>query len=281
MRAMKAFIKRWNLVPVLTMALGFLLSEAFGDIYQGLKKGDQRLEYFYLFLVLVLLSLLLFLYFTLALQYRRIEERSGITVSYFGRTDSGELYRNAREVIEDAEERLITVNSYLPQVADEGAGGSVKFYKLIEKRVREGLRYERIIQVEHPPDAKSVTPEQVRSVIRTDSLRDHLLRCMDMGRSNVDLHLVEAAIPSTFVIVDTKTLIWQVNDRDDPSPSNPGIRMSGVFIIRDPYRQIIPRFEEFAGELKGWYTHKNGTGHGEKRPKKMLGHLDESHFPDL
>jgi hypothetical protein len=209
------------------------------------------------FLMLVVLVYLVRALESVGDELNKVSARLGLTVQYF-RADDVDLYVKARELIEEyliddseTNKYVTIVNTFIPQIEDDDAqrGQGQKrvkktpfererdsYYRCIRNAAKEGkLKYTRFLQC---PDH---TTSNINDVIKKESLRKHIVDCLDLeiGKTNLWIPAVSAKSPSTFVLVGQRRLIWQQTEYDE---KRRGAKMIGVFIIHDPAMDITPQF---------------------------------------
>lgn len=171
-----------------------------------------------------------------------LDERIGLNVRYI-ESQKGQaiLFRELRKVVEQAEKTIIMVNTFLPErnfpEADEESMKQRRlYYDSIIKRIEEGVRYERLIQVES---------EEVLQHILTDyEYLRHFHKVLDLKeakRSRAGLIKAPPVRPLTFALIDDRWLVLQMNERYESGR----IHMHGMFIIEDPQQTISRYFKDF------------------------------------
>jgi hypothetical protein len=213
--------------------------------------------------------------------YRSVSElksRAGLSIDYY-RLDqglqsserdrqAGAMYSACIHVIESAQEdgnsRIFAVNSFVEIGGQPGDGQveieSRRYLKTLEKKL--GLvSYHRIIQLADY-DLNRLPEGSIGDLI-APNYREHYRAIVKAGgnspgRRAAIVDAVPAKYPISFVIVQNPQdgefggrLIWQMNEHVQRNATHPdSVRITGVFIVRDPEGIMLRTFVEWFEELK-------------------------------
>lgn len=191
--------------------------------------------------VLVLLTVLIG---EIIARIRVVEQRVGIRVTYIDRDSGGDrriVFQRAKNIIENAQESILILNSFIAEQSSTSEEG-ITYYQTLIRKAREGVKYERILQLQ---EGDSVT-----SIIEGDhAYIQHFHDMLHAKESNRQLKMAlrkaKAKYMTTFVLVDTTKLLWQVNEIADGK----GMRMRGIFIFDDPRQEITQYFKDFFDQI--------------------------------
>lgn len=252
------------LIPTLTFILGILLSEAFSKILEPSVQSNS-LEFWSIFCFLSLLILIAPICFILFAIYQDVEElsdRAGLKIKYVQRDGNkpDNLYREAINIIRSAKDS-INVLTYIPDVpslADYSSTSHTKikeeyFSAFLERVKKGGIQYKRILQIKG--ETVSNKPETPIAELGVDKIAlRHYHEILNLKKSiittpqKVLLLKTPATRMTTFLIVDNRYLIWEIDEvLYEPSLNT---RMHGAFIIEDPRKEIIQYFEDFLRDIE-------------------------------
>lgn len=192
---------------------------------------------------------------------KELERKFTIEINYVERVtaeDEAAMYQEFKKLIMNADESILVVNSFLVEHIVPIAGVDERdvevarkardeYYEALLKKAEGGkVEYKRVVQVKDDDSTLSELQRYNQVQIK------HFLKMMDYMKRlpNVALKRAPAQRLSTFVLIDYKYLIWQINEIVI-QPKREDIRLHGAFIIDDPNRQITPHFYRFYKILDG------------------------------
>jgi hypothetical protein len=188
-----------------------------------------------------------------------IRKNTAIKVEYLeykNASDRAAVFIRARYIVENAHQKIIVLNSYDPEKPEalrtdpQPVEERANYYKSLLARVEEDgdVIYERYLQLK---DGQSPA-EIARSGIYEKHFSEILeYRRSGRNRRNVGFYAVPAKLQSTFVLVDNRYLIWQINELVSANPEQ--VQMRAVFIFEDSYGEkgkIIQPFLSFLDMVK-------------------------------
>lgn len=166
------------------------------------------------------------------------------------------VFEEADKIIQNAKEKILALNWYTEERPEPGKPGArVKYFSDLLKK-SEQVSYQRVIQSDSYWRSEGVPNEGVSNIadIFDQSYVDHFKEMLDvreklMGKGRADaieLLVVPPSVPSTFIIVDGRFLIWQLIEIQDPKPGNeaPVWQIRGAIVVHDPRGKFIENFEE-------------------------------------
>lgn len=215
-----------------------------------------------LFALVLIISLLLLL----LTSTRQLSERVGIKVRYIDKESSGKVFKSAADVIKNAEETIYIVNSYVLTTGSQGdtpesMAERKQYYNLLLQKAQAGVTYERILQVQ-PGD------EKLHDTANDPAYFEHLNKMLDVQarvrEAKIALYKSEATRLASFILVDHKHLIWEI-DEVNTGPNKPlSLGLHGAFVIHDPMKRITPHFimlfEKLRARNKGRIEYKDLHG---------------------
>jgi len=160
------------------------------------------------------------------------------------------VFEIARGIVHKAEREILALNWVDEEsvVSDEERKArDAYFTELLEKA--KHLPYRRVLQAEPPTaghEAKTIADVFDEGYVEHF---DHMLELkkeqLAVGRSNVDVIVAPASVPSTFLIVDDRYLVWQLIEKHEPSDApHERWRVRGAIVIHDRLGEIIPNFKD-------------------------------------
>ncbi|HKI05600.1 MAG TPA: hypothetical protein VKK31_26710 [Thermoanaerobaculia bacterium] len=167
----------------------------------------------------------------------QVVRQERMTVHYYKAADEGgyrKIYEEALKAVRGAKHSVHALTSYLldtdPAEQDDRDGKQAYFEGLIDyiKRHPE-IAYHRLLQYQGGKELDQIADQQYA---------EHYLQMDKLRRSNVVLRKMRGTRPTTFVIVDETTLLWQINAVQGQS----GMKVLGMFIITDPAKVITNYF---------------------------------------
>ena len=239
-----------------TFFLGAILGTVIQDWY--ITKSITNPMFIWFIIVLMLALLIAFFLELYQLMYR-LYNKVGIKVRYVENDEFGKIYQACNKILERATRSVYVVNSYIYE-SHEPRGTKKqqeivnaereKYYNILMKKSKEqNIDYVRIVQT-------SPNGEPLADAFEDALLFDHLAAmnaCMD-GETNIStvtLLKAPATRLNTYIIVDGKTLIWQVNEvKFDETSPNGRLNLQGAFIFHDPQTKIIEQFLKFFDKLR-------------------------------
>ncbi|HFD86250.1 MAG TPA: hypothetical protein ENJ35_01070 [Gammaproteobacteria bacterium] len=114
------------------------------------------------------------------------------------------------------------------------------YYQALIQKAREGVRYERILQIRENQSVADVFGRDyayIRHFHDMISEREKNPRL----KTRILLRKAKARFLTTFVLVDEVKLLWQVNEFIEGQ----GMRMRGIFVFDDPRQEITRHFKAF------------------------------------
>jgi hypothetical protein len=164
--------------------------------------------------------------------------------------NTGHSYRRTQEYIENAEENLIFVDSWVKSDHYDKSQARKDYYQAIEKQIRSmlsrgedgrsGVFYHRIIQL--PPG------EQPNVILQDTVYAEHLKECAKLQKDRRDRIRVDRAEPFThvhFSIIDDRYLVEAILT----TSSEHGLKRHGAIIFTDPEHALIERYKDIIGNL--------------------------------
>lgn len=178
---------------------------------------------------------------------QKLEDTYTIQVTYIDRENKESeisLFEAIKVYVDLAQKSIIIVNSYLVEHSSaygrESQMARDGYYKALIRKAESGVEYKRIVQVK---------PDNSTLVDMTNHNEDHIrhfeemLNCAE-ARPNISLKKAPPRRLSTFMLVDEKYLIWQINELRI-SNKQENIRLHGAFLIEDPQKKIISHFLKY------------------------------------
>ena len=247
------------LPPILSFVIGAIVSTAVGElIIKPLFKSDF-LNLLIFIIILICLVIIIIMIYILIDFVNELQNRVGLKVDYLDCSPGhkqANLYERVRAFIESSEESILAL-TYLPdyvyrddtKVRDDLIKIRDDFYTSIINQVRKGVRYERILQIDCKPNQQD--KKALEKLQNNQSYLKHfheMVELMDDQRYKSKLRLYKAntSLLTTFVLIDSKYLIWEIDELLHPSGN---LSMYGVFIIEDPRKEITKYFEDFFDEI--------------------------------
>lgn len=203
-------------------------------------------------LLLLVLACLLFISYTmgwLAKSTDEIRQNVGLRIVYFDRERHGRaaLFKEARRVVERAQQSIFILNSVITEVGEEREDTEEiqerdRYYDALINRAQNGITYERVIQLK--------PSQSVAEAIKDVGYIKHFHKMLDVKEAAPQLAIGLMKAPakrlSTFVLVDDEILVWQINE---VTPTG-NAKMYGIFVIYDPRHEITQHFKAFAESAK-------------------------------
>jgi hypothetical protein len=173
-----------------------------------------------------------------------------IPIFHYHDTSKGKdpLFKEIQQIVADAKEEILALNWSSEESAFPGESSyarSAYFNELIAASRR--VPYTRVIQAETWPPKYGRT---IGSIFEPGYIA-HFRAMLDeqSNRSNasrghpIALTFAPPRVPSTFLIVDNKHLVWELLEMvKPPNSEEPKWRIRGLIIVHDPSRQFIPNF---------------------------------------
>ncbi|MBK8467160.1 MAG: hypothetical protein IPL32_15165 [Chloracidobacterium sp.] len=166
-----------------------------------------------------------------------------------------QIYEKAIDEIKKCEHSIDIFTSYLSEANcdDNGVENARKeYFKSLENLVEnpppnKDFKYRRIVQ------AKTV--EDLWTDFSNESpYKSHIekIRNMEKGGHPCSIGLMSRRRPTTYVIIDKKVLLWQINQVEEDGKMD----LYGMFIVQDPQRILIEHFSE---EFDNCWDKKSST----------------------
>ncbi len=179
-------------------------------------------------------------------------QQKTMTVQYYKVSDHPEgydsgyqrIYDEAVKAVCSAQHSIHTLTSYLlDKDADDDKDKQNYFNRLLEHvKLKEGIEYYRLLQHEEGVALDQTADRQYGK---------HYLESDNLHRANVVLRKMKGTRPTTFIIIDGTTLLWQINSMQGKN----GMKMLGMFIIVDPAKVITSHFSREFDEY--WNAHSD------------------------
>lgn len=203
-----------------------------------------------------------------------IYDKIGVDCKYYpidNERERAKLFKRCEEIISSAQTSIFALNSYAEECPhpDARVEDRRRYFRAFESRARptnnpRPVNYKRIVQVNQAYLAE--TGKSIGDLFH-ETYRDHFEVMLNQRKvcdkqrldKRVDLDWIPALFPSTFVIVDEKFLLWQLNEIDPDNADKPikqRLRMRGVIIAKD-------RDGDFIGEFMK--TFERAREHGRRR----------------
>lgn len=157
------------------------------------------------------------------------------------------IFREVKEVVKRAKHEILVVNSCVfdrNEESQEVESCEEQYYSTLISHVvaTSDLVYKRILQLK-----KDQVVNDLKQYSIDDGLPQHLhdmLKAKEdkRTRGKISLRQVDAQRFTTFLLIDDKYLIWQINAFRESSQK---LELHGVFIIEDPHMQITQHFKNF------------------------------------
>jgi len=177
-----------------------------------------------------------------------LESTFTIQVNYIDRENKESeisLFEAIKDYVDRAHESIFVVNSYLVEHSSAYDKESQKardgYYRALIRKAESGvIEYRRIVQVK---------PDNSTLVDMANHNADHIRHFEEMLNhaevlSNISLKKAPPRRLSTFMLIDEKYLIWQINELRI-SNRKESIRLHGAFLIEDPQKKIIGHFLKY------------------------------------
>jgi hypothetical protein len=159
-------------------------------------------------------------------------------------TDSRDnLLKECTKIISQAKEEIVALNDWASDWAEEETTRRSttrrKYFAQLMK-ASERVAYKRIIQKDKEKQiAELYDKEHISHFREMIKARD----CRSNKEPSIELEMAIPRYPSTFMIVDNKYLIWQVNEIDTPiEHTKKKFRMYGLIVIHDTSGVFISHF---------------------------------------
>lgn len=149
------------------------------------------------------------------------------------------IFHETAELIKQAETSIYVLNSFAeekPGAGEAGADPRPEYFQELERAMSRVNEYVRIIQADESEDIKKRYHKHY-----LDHFRNVISLHQRMHRGHHDKKIVARRVartyPTTFVIVDDKTVAWQLNEiepaeKEDPRPTSERIRIRGLVILK-------------------------------------------------
>jgi hypothetical protein len=171
-------------------------------------------------------------------EYMKVQDKNRPT-----QTTVADIYGRATEEVKKANETIDIFTSYLLEVDIEDAEAQreqEEYFSTLLSLVGDvngKLRYRRIVQTEKTnPLETSLRERQAESYLK------HILDMRKRYRNGQKVHLkyIDGRRPTTFVIIDNKKLLWQINQIGRGGK----MEIYGMFIIEDPDKRLLQHFRD-------------------------------------
>lgn len=230
----------WNTVQsVSLLLLGWVIGKITEDFITDKVLASNTGPFVVIVVILVLLTILVG---EMLSSIRSVEQQVGIKVTYFDRDtgeDRGIVFQRAKSVIESAQKSILILNSFISEESVTGDEGMPYYQSLIQK-AREGVRYERILQIRENQSVSDVIGKDYAYIRHFHDMLIERERNPRL-KARILLRKAKARFLTTFVLVDEVKLLWQVNEFIEDQ----GMRMRGIFIFDDPRQEITRHFKSF------------------------------------
>lgn len=172
------------------------------------------------------------------IDYMKVEEpHDGIEVT------EAAIYRRAVFEIKKARETVDIFTSYLLETDSKDPEAKrerdIYFASLLELSAgNHPVRYRRIVQAPNKPDSDKKKSVNARTYL------DHIDDMLKLRRNSkpVHVHSIDQRRPTTYVIIDNKILLWQINRIKDAADEE--MEIYGMFIVNDPRQILITHFRK-------------------------------------
>ena len=240
-----------NLYKVLQALVPFVAGAVLATLLQqAMTIGALQWSPLFLMLLFFCVGLISVMFFLLFQEVNEIRHSVGINVTYIERkNDRANLFKRAKGIIQTAQESILVVTSFMKEgdIAkdQEAILERDEYYDALIDKVIESkgkITYQRILQIKEG--------QEVRELVESKEYQRHLHRMLDEKEGHPGLPIGLLKVPAkrvtTFVLIDGKYLIWQINELIDTDT----MRMHGIFIIEDPQKEITGPFMKFFEDLK-------------------------------
>jgi hypothetical protein len=160
------------------------------------------------------------------------------------------VFEEAQKIVRGAEKAILALNWSAEEHAEPGQEANARddyFEELLAKC--EHVSYRRVLQADaywQRTNAPTIGDTFDRGYVEHfRAMLDAKQRHIQEGQSEIDLVVVPPSVPSTFIIVDDKFLVWQLIERrdEDGMPSSQW-RVRGAVVVHDPQGDFISHFKK-------------------------------------
>ena len=183
-----------------------------------------------------------------------LKDRIGFKVTYFEYKpgDRTKLFSQLKRLIGSSKESILVL-TYLSDLATDDLTveeGKVReeYYKSILEQVPKGVRYERVLQIDIDDRQNNLSTLKLLKNNKFYLKHFHeIVDLMDNPRynSNLRIYKASASLLASFMIVDKKYLILEIDEVLKTGQNN----IYGVFVIEDPREEITRYFENFFNDI--------------------------------
>lgn len=160
------------------------------------------------------------------------------------------VFEEAQKIVRNAEKSITALNWLAEEHAEPGPEANARddyFEELLAKC--EHVPYRRVLQSESymvKPATPTIADTFDRGYVEHfRAMLDLKLRHIQEGQSEIDLVVVPPSVPSTFIIVDDKFLVWQLIElRESEGPTSRPWRVRGAVVVHDPQGDFIYHFKK-------------------------------------
>jgi len=201
----------------------------------------------------ILLLLIAFALLVLADEVNHLSHSVGIKVQYYDniRGDRAGLFKAATQFVRSAKSEVLVLNT-TPTDDDDDDGTETEraiFYRTLLELTATGVRYERLLQVKDNLPLSQFLFRNARLFHFHKMLEDKVRH----PERPIYLMKVPERCAATFVLIDSKRILWQIDEFRDGNKQMQ--RMRGLFLIEDPTGEI-------ALPLRHYYEAVRGNGFG-------------------
>jgi hypothetical protein len=166
----------------------------------------------------------------------------------------GQLFTLCKNIIENATHSIFALNSWREEqsIGEQPEFRAAYFRALMDAyQGRDDFEYQRLVQL-NPVEHDYQVPLLIKKTF-DESYIKHFREMLQAkskrpGPHKINVTIVPPRFPSTFVIIDGKHLLWQLNEVDETKPigvdSKKRFKMRGVVYVYDPHGDFIKNFQD-------------------------------------
>lgn len=166
------------------------------------------------------------------------------------------VFELALDVVATAKKEILALNWIDQESADtpdEKEARDAYFKKLLEKA--QQVPYSRVLQTYRFDDPNGPGIREMFDIGYVQHFSAMLAQRQqdidEKGTSGIKIAIAPPSVPSTFIIIDDKHIVWQLVERDTRENSPPERwRPRAVIVINDPLGEIVPRFKDTFARVK-------------------------------
>lgn len=182
------------------------------------------------------------------IETKELVQKVGINFRYISKESGAreELFKQAKKFIEQSRQNIYAL-TYFSSYSDsddknkEISADREEYYNAIEKAIDREVKYERILQIDTHDQKELKTYLGVRK-----GFTKHIKNVLSKNKYGSNIKIIEADISllTTFVLIDEKYLIWEVEEQEKNV-----VDIYGIFVIEDHQKQVTGEIKELFSEI--------------------------------